>query len=127
MDPATGDMLGIAADIISWIFLLSGSFLVLVTGIGLLRMPDFYARLHPAGITDTLAASLILIGLAFQIAPGMVTIKLGLILAFLLITSPVSSHAMASAALAAGMKPYTKKTASNANTTANNAERPSET
>jgi multicomponent Na+:H+ antiporter subunit G len=79
--------------------------LVVVGGVGVLRMPDFFTRLHAAGITDTLAAGLVLIGLMFQGGFSQVTIKLVLILIFLLFTSPTSSHALAKAALADGLQP----------------------
>jgi len=97
--------MALAADIVSWALLGLGSFFLLVGGIGVLRMPDFYTRMHPAGLTDTLGAGLILIGLMFQGGLTLVTAKLGLILVLYLFTSPTSGHATASAALAAGLKP----------------------
>ncbi len=42
--------------------LLLGSIFAVIGGIGLLRLPDFYSRMHGGGITDTLGAGLILIG-----------------------------------------------------------------
>ena len=71
----------------------------------LIRMPDFYTRMHAAGITDTLGADLILAGLMVQAGFSLVTIKLLLIGAFLFFTSPTSTHAIANAALTAGLKP----------------------
>lgn len=56
----------LALDLLSWLALLGGLFFLAVGGIGLLRLPDFYTRLHAAGITDTLGAGLILLGLCFQ-------------------------------------------------------------
>ena len=94
-------------DILSWGFLGTGSFLVIVGGIGLLRLPDFYTRIHAAGITDTLGAWLILIGLMFQGGLSLVTVKLILVLIFLVITSPTSSHALAKAAWLRGLRPWT--------------------
>jgi multicomponent Na+:H+ antiporter subunit G len=94
-----------AADIISWVLLIGGSFFVLVGGIGVLRMPDVYTRSHAAGITDTLGAMLILVGLMFQAGPTLITVKLGIILLFLLFTSPTSSHALNHTAWSQGLKP----------------------
>lgn len=85
-------------------FLLFGSLFLLVGGIGILRMPDFFTRLHPAGIIDTLAMTLLLAGLSCFSIDLIVTIKLILIFALLLITGPTSSHAIARAALAFGIK-----------------------
>jgi multicomponent Na+:H+ antiporter subunit G len=56
----------IVIDGISFALLLAGSFFAVVGGIGLVRLPCFYARFHGAGITDTLGAGLILTGLMFQ-------------------------------------------------------------
>lgn len=92
-------------DALSWALLLTGSVLVVTGNLGLVRMPDFYTRLHPAGITDTLGADLMLLGLMVQAGVSLVTVKLFLIGAFLFFTSPTSTHAIANAALVAGLKP----------------------
>ncbi|MEE9560658.1 MAG: monovalent cation/H(+) antiporter subunit G [Acidiferrobacterales bacterium] len=94
-----------ATDLASWAFLLGGGFFGIVGAIGLLRFPDLFTRMHAAGITDTLGAGLILIGLMFQADENLVTVKLLLILAFLLFTSPTSTHALAKAALHGNLKP----------------------
>lgn len=94
-----------AADIVSWACLLGGSFFLLVGGVGVLRMPDVYTRSHAAGITDTMGAILILTGLMFQAGFTLVTVKLLLILVFLLFTGPASSHALNHAAWSNGLKP----------------------
>ncbi len=85
-------------DIASWVLLISGSFFVIVGGIGLLRLPDFYTRVHAASITDTVGAWLIILGLLLQAGLTLVGIKLILILLFLVLTSPLSSHALTKAA-----------------------------
>jgi len=87
------------ADIASWIFLLAGSAFAMTGGIGILRLPDFYSRMHAAGITDTMGAGLILVGLMFQAGFTLLTVKLAMVLLFLLITSPTSGHALARSAL----------------------------
>lgn len=92
-------------NIISGFCLLAGSFLVLSGVIGVLRFPDFYTRIHAAGVTETLAASLILIGLMLIAGWGLILFKLILILLFVLITSPTASHALGKAAWKAGLKP----------------------
>lgn len=98
-------MMEMAIDIISWTCLMGGSFFVLTGAIGVLRMPDIYTRSHAAGVTDTLGAILILVGLMFQAGFTLVTVKLILILAFLLITSPTSSHALNHTAWSSGVRP----------------------
>ncbi|MFQ5757818.1 MAG: monovalent cation/H(+) antiporter subunit G [Acidiferrobacterales bacterium] len=94
-----------ATDLASWVVLLGGGFFGIVGAIGLLRFPDLFTRMHAAGITDTLGAGLILIGLMFQADENLVMVKLLLILAFLLFTSPTSTHALAKAALHGNHKP----------------------
>ena len=78
--------------------LLLGSFLCLSGGVGILRFPDFYTRMHAVGVTDTLAAAMILIGLMLQNPDGLVMLKLLLILLMTIFISPVASHALAKAA-----------------------------
>jgi multicomponent Na+:H+ antiporter subunit G len=98
-------MIQVLLDTTSWAFLATGSFFVVVGAVGLVRMPDFYTRMHPAGVTDTLGIDLILMGLMLQSGFTLVTVKLLLIGAFLFFTSPTSTHAIANAAFVAGLKP----------------------
>lgn len=92
-------------DLLSWILLLTGGALGIVGGIGIHYFPDFYSRLHAAGITDTLCAMLILSGLGLQAGWSIAAFKLALIFLFLLFTSPTASHALANAALHSGLQP----------------------
>ena len=91
--------------ILSWVFIVGGLFFMVVGAIGVLRMPDVYTRLHAAGMTDTMGAGFILIGLTFQAGLTLVTLRLLLVWAFLLFTSPISTHALARAALSGGVEP----------------------
>ncbi|MCG8510268.1 MAG: monovalent cation/H(+) antiporter subunit G [Rhodospirillales bacterium] len=77
----------------------------MIGGLGMLRLPDVFARMHAAGIIDTVGAGLIAVGLMFQAGFTLVTVKLFLILVFILYTSPVSTHALAQSALSTGLKP----------------------
>lgn len=92
-------------DLLSWALLTLGGLAVLVGGIGALRMPDLYTRMHAASVTDSLGAILVLTGIMLQAGLTLATIKLVAILLFLLLTSPTSSNALASAALIAGTRP----------------------
>ena len=98
-------------DVISWILLSAGGVFVLIGGIGALRMPNLYTRMHAASVTDTMGAVLVLTGVMVQAGLTLATIKLGAILLFLLITSPTASYALASSALLAGIKPDAGQTA----------------
>ena len=92
-------------DIASWVVLMLGAIFCVIGGIGLHRLPDFFSRLHGAGITDTLGAGLILFGLMLQAGLTLITVKLVFILAILWLTSPTSTHAIAKAARMAGLEP----------------------
>ena len=92
-------------DLLSWISILGGLFFIVVGSIGVLRFPDVYTRLHAAGMTDTMGAGLVLIGLSFQEGPTLITVRLLMIWAFLLFTSPIATHALARAALHGKVEP----------------------
>ena len=92
-------------DGLSAIFLLAGGFLCITGGVGLLRMPDFFSRVHAAGVTETLAAPLLLFGLLLQMEWSLDMLKVLMILIFVLATNPTATHAMAKATLTGGQKP----------------------
>ncbi|WP_419161940.1 monovalent cation/H(+) antiporter subunit G [Candidatus Palauibacter sp.] len=92
-------------ETVSTVLVLAGAAFAVIGGIGIVRLPDFYSRIHGAGITDTLGAGLILTGLMFLSPHWIVTVKLVAILVFLWITSPTSTHALANAALESGLQP----------------------
>lgn len=92
-------------EILSWICLVLGGLLGIIGGIGVIRFPDFYTRLHAVGTTDTLCAALFLLGLSFQAGLTLASFKLFLIFAFIFFTSPASSHSLANAAMLGGLKP----------------------
>jgi multicomponent Na+:H+ antiporter subunit G len=95
----------LVAEVLSWFFIVAGSVFVLIGGIGLIRLPDFYTRIHAAGMTDTMGAWLILIGLMFSAGWSLITVKLFMLLFFLAATSPLASHALAKAAFMRGLEP----------------------
>lgn len=97
-----------AIDILSWILLVSGGVFMVISAIGINRMPDVYTRLHAASVADTLGAGLLLAGMMLQAGLSLVTVKLVMILAILFFASPVAGHALARAALAAGVRPHVR-------------------
>lgn len=98
-------MIELLRDVIAALLLAGGSAFLLIGAVGVLRFPDFYTRLHPAGLTDTAGAGLILAGLMVESGFNLVTAKLVLVLVLIVFTSPVSAHATSRAALASGLKP----------------------
>lgn len=106
-----------ALDVLSWISIAGGLVFMLVGTVGILRMPDVYTRLHAAGMTDTMGAGLLLLGMALQTIVGIthgesgywfVLVRLVLVYAFLLFTSPIATHALARAGLAGGVEPWSR-------------------
>ena len=92
-------------DIASWAALVTGGVLIMTGGLGVVRFPDLYTRMHAASLTETGGAGLVLFGLMLQAGFTVVTVKLLLILWFLLFTGPVSTHVLAKAALHGKLEP----------------------
>ncbi len=102
-------------DVLTWMLLATGAVFSIIGAAGILRFPDFYTRTHAAGITDTMGAGPILLGLMLQagklayaadwsVDSVLVIGKLAMVGAFILLTSPTAGHALFKAAFAAGVK-----------------------
>ncbi len=92
-------------DALSWALLVAGGVFAVVGAFGMLRMPDFYTRVHAASVVDTLGAGLILAGLLLQADDLLVAAKLVFIGLLLFFTSPTATHALARAAMTRGLAP----------------------
>ena len=92
-------------DGLSWFLFLVGSASVITGAVGIVRFPDFYTRMHAAGVTDTGGAELMIFAMILQAPNWLIAVKLLIIGLFLFFTSPVSTHALANAAWTAGHKP----------------------
>jgi len=95
-------------NLVSSLFITVGALSIIVGLLGVYRMPDFYTRLHAASIIDTLGTMLILFGLILYYGLNIVSLKLLLILIFILITTPTAAHALAKSALHGNLKPILK-------------------
>jgi multicomponent Na+:H+ antiporter subunit G len=82
-------------ELIGSLFLLGGALFLFSAGLGVLRMPDTYNRIQTGTKATTLGTILILVGLAF-LHPAW-TFKLIILIFFVMLTNPVSSHALARA------------------------------
>ena len=91
--------------ILSWLFLAAGSFFYLVGALGLFRMPDVFTRMHAVSVSDTLGVGFLITGMAIDAGWSLNTARLVIILAILLFTGPIATHALAQAALLARVKP----------------------
>ncbi|MFQ5442461.1 MAG: monovalent cation/H(+) antiporter subunit G [Thermodesulfobacteriota bacterium] len=94
--------------LIAGIFIFAGCFFVVVASIGIIRFPDFFSRMHPTGKTDTLGQAMIFIGLMIYEGFSFVSVKIVIIIIFLLVANPTATHALANAAYAVGLKPWQK-------------------
>lgn len=94
-----------ALDIASWILIVGGGAFCLIGAVGILRMPDFYTRVHAASVTDVVGSFAILLGLALQAGLSLATVKLVFIAALIFFTSPAATHALVKAALERGLEP----------------------
>ncbi len=110
--------MNLAIDILSWLALVGGAVFCIIGAAGILRFPEFYSRTHAAGITDTMGAGLILLGLLLQAyklgdahgwtaGTALVLVKLVMVWGFILVTSPVAGHALVKAAFSSGVKVVT--------------------
>lgn len=97
-------MMDTLLDILSWLLLTTGGIFVFIGGLGALRMPDLYTRMHAASVTDSIGPILIIVGIMLQSGLALASVKLVAILLFLLLTGPTASNALASAALLSGYK-----------------------
>jgi multicomponent Na+:H+ antiporter subunit G len=95
----------LAVDLASWLLLGAGGVFCVIGGVGLIRMPDFYTRVHAASVTETLGAGLILMGLMLQAGLTLVCVKLLIIGLLIFFTSPTATHALTRAALTRGLEP----------------------
>ena len=86
---------------------LVGVFFLIMGGVGLVRFPDFYTRMHAAGKCDTLGVLLVLIGLAVYEGLSLASAKILLIAVFMFLTSPTATHAVARAAFTHSVRPWT--------------------
>lgn len=91
-------------DAMSWVCLVGGAVFCIIGAVGLIRFTSFYDRTHAAGVTDTMGAGLILIGLILQAGPTLIGVKLAMILVFIYLTSPAVGHGVAKAAFSHGVR-----------------------
>ena len=95
-------------DIVSVTMVCAGAFFMLIGGIGIIRLPDFFSRTHAIGKSDTLGIMLVLGGLAVHLGFTLTSVKLIIALLFLALANPTASHALAKSAITSGLKPWFK-------------------
>ena len=101
-------------DIIVTILLIGGLIFFAGGAVGILRFPDFYSRLHPAGKLDTMGSLSMLVALALfnlhhlSLATILTSLKIIIILVFVFLSSPTAIHGIVDAGVRAGLTPWTK-------------------
>ena len=91
-------------DILSSIFIISGTFFFFVGVVGLIRMPDVFSRMHATTKCDTIGAGLIYFGLIIWQGMTFTTLNIVLILVFIWITNPTAAHYIAKSAYVLKLK-----------------------
>jgi multicomponent Na+:H+ antiporter subunit G len=95
--------------VLGGILMLLGAFFFLTGTVGYLRLPDFFTRMHAIGKSDTLGAFLSMLGVACFTGLTLLSIKIVLVAVFIVIANPTATHAMARAALSAGLRPWQRE------------------
>lgn len=98
-------MMAVILEVASWILIVAGSAFVVIGAVGMVRLPDLFTRMQAASLIDTVGAGLLLTGFMLQAGIGLVLLKLVVLLALFFFIGPMVSHALAQAALHAGVKP----------------------
>ena len=88
-----------AADILTILFALAGLIFMAISFIGIIRLPDFFCRLHAQGIGDTLGALLLIIAMMIAVGSGLMSIKIFLIFVVIALTNPLGTNLMMIAAM----------------------------
>ena len=92
--------------VVSGAMLVLGFGFVFAGAIGILRLPDFYCRLHAMGKCDTLGVALMLGGLAVHAGLSLTSFKMLFVLLFVSLANPPATHALGRAAVRAGVVPW---------------------
>lgn len=93
---------------ISRILIVIGCYFLISGAVGIIRFPDFYTRMHPSGLIDSAGGPLILSGFAVEYGFSLITLKMVILIAFMLYTGAASTHTLARAAITTGLVPKGK-------------------
>ena len=96
-------------EIIAALFILSGSVFFVGSAIGMLRLPDFYSRIHASGNSETLGCMLSFIGLIIYEGLTITSLKMALVFTIVFLANPIGSHILGKAAYKSGHRVVTAK------------------
>lgn len=94
-------------EIVAMVLLTLGGAFCVVGAVGMIRMPDFYTRMHAASVIETLGAGLVIAGLMLQAGFTLASAKLAILGLLIFFASPTATHALAKAAYERGVVPVT--------------------
>ena len=94
---------------IAYLFIFLGLVFMFFGTLGIIRFPDIYTRLQTSSKCDTAGAVALLVGLMVREGLNLFSLRILIILIFLLLTNPVATHAIARSAAIRGIKPWRKK------------------
>ena len=96
-------------EILAAILLVASLFFFLASAIGLLRLPDFYTRLHASGNSETLGLMLACLGLVVYEGPTLLSVKMVIVFLLVFLANPIGTHILGKAALKSGHPVWTNK------------------
>lgn len=96
------------SQVVAAALMVGGLFFVLAGVIGIIRLPDFYARLHATSKCDTLGLALLVVGVAIHAGPTLTALKVLLIALVVAVVNATAAHAIGRAAYRSGLIPWVK-------------------
>lgn len=96
-------------ELIAALFMLGGAIFFIASAIGMMRLPDFYTRIHASGNSETLGCMLSFIGLMIYEGATLTSLKMALVFIIVFLANPIGSHILSKAAYKSGHKVWTLK------------------
>ena len=96
-------------EAIAVILLIGSLFFFLASTIGMIRLPDFYTRLHASGNSETLGLMLACLGLVIHEGPTLTAVKIVIVFLLVFLANPIGTHILGKAALKSGHPVWTNK------------------
>lgn len=97
-------------EVVAACFMLGGLIFFVGSAIGMLRLPDFYTRIHASGNSETLGCMLSFIGLIIYEGATLTSVKLAFVFLLVFLGNPIGSHILSKAAYKSGHSVWTLKT-----------------
>lgn len=96
-----------AREFLAAAFMIGGAIFFIASAIGMMRLPDFYSRIHASGNSETLGCMLSFIGLMIYEGASLTTLKMALVFIIVFLANPIGSHILSKAAYKSGHKVWT--------------------